>query len=132
MKVTLNLAIQDNIIVFADQKRIEQVLYNLINNAFNHTPSDGTITINAFVENDSAKISISDTGVGIPKDKLVNIWDRFYKASDENIRNIPTTGLGLAIVKTILQAHNSMYGVESIEGSGTTFWFYLRKNFIIP
>lgn len=126
MQISLKLEIQDNIVVVADQKRIEQVLYNLINNAFNHTPENGSITVKAFIDNNLLKILISDTGTGIAKENLNHIWERFYKSSKENIRSLPATGLGLAIVKTILQSHNSLYGVESVEGSGTTFWFSLQ------
>ena len=122
----ISLEIQDsnnNIIVMGDEPRIEQVLYNFVNNACNHTARGGRIRIEIVENVDNVKIEVIDNGEGIPTDELPNIWDRFYKGSKES----KGTGLGLAIAKKILEAHESSYGVESKLNEGTRFWFTLNK-----
>jgi signal transduction histidine kinase len=119
--------IDDATIVVADEKKIEQVLYNLINNAFNHTLEGGNITVKATQNSESVKIEVIDTGVGISDQDMKHVWDRYYKADKSNGRKTIGTGLGLAIVKNILEDHKVPYGVASKEGSGTTFWFELKK-----
>jgi signal transduction histidine kinase len=113
--------------VKADEKRIEQVLYNLINNAFNYTKSGGYITVELSDNIDSVRIEVRDTGSGIPKEELKHIWDRYYKADKKSGNQVAGTGLGLAIVKNILEVHSAPYGVESTINVGTTFWFELKK-----
>lgn len=113
--------------VRADETRIEQVLYNLINNAFNHTNEGGSILVNMLDNDKFARIEIIDNGSGIPVEDINHIWDRYYKTDKTSGKRIAGTGLGLAIVKSILEAHNVLYGVESKEGAGTKFWFELRK-----
>ena len=118
-----------NIMVLADESRIEQVLYNLINNAFNHTEEGGNITIKIIDGKEKAKIEVSDTGSGIPLKDIKYIWDKYYKTEKRSENKIIGTGLGLAIVKNILEAHDSFFGVESSVNKGTTFWFELKKDF---
>ena len=114
-------------ILEADKARIEQVLYNLINNAFNHTPAGGTITIRAVVIQPAAvRFEVSDTGSGIPEEDIPHIWERFYKADKTSNKKSVGTGLGLAIVKGVLDAHQAVFGVESKMSMGTTFWFELK------
>lgn len=115
-------------LVEADRARIEQVLYNLINNAFNHTGEGGIITVKAAYSPEKVRIEISDTGSGISKEDIPYIWDRYYKAEKTDIKRALGTGLGLAIVKNLLEAHNAAFGVESQKDVGTTFWFELKKN----
>ena len=115
-------------LVEADEARIEQVLYNLINNGFNPTPRGGTITVNAIDGLKAVRVEVSDTGSGIPEEDLPHIWDRYYKAEKASgKRRAAGTGLGLAIVKSVLEAHQAAYGVESKREVGTTFWFELKK-----
>ena len=71
------------------------------------------------------RISVSDTGEGIPPDKLKDIWERYYKVDKEHRRAQVGTGLGLAIVKNVLELHGGAYGVESTLGQGSVFWFEL-------
>jgi len=115
-------------LVEADEARIEQVLYNLINNGFNHTPRGGTITVKAIDCPKAVRVEVSDTGSGIPEEDLPHIWDRYYKAEKASGKRAVGTGLGLAIVKSVLEAHQAAYGVESKREVGTTFWFELKKN----
>lgn len=110
-------------VVLGDEPRIEQVIYNFVNNAFNHTASGGWIRISILTNEDNVKIEVSDNGIGIPSEELPYIWDRFYKASKDD----KGKGLGLSIAKEIMEAHNSSYGVESKPEEGTTFWFTLLK-----
>lgn len=109
-----------------DEKRIEQVLYNLINNAFIHTKQGGEIRIRLQKEaTDRVRVFVSDNGNGIPENEIQYIWDKFYKAGKD--RNAQSgSGLGLAIVKGILDAHKTQYGINSKEGEGTTIWFDLN------
>lgn len=113
--------------VYGDESRIEQVLYNLVNNAFNHTNREGLITINAVEKNKTVRIEVTDNGEGIPEKDLPYIWDRFYKVSRADYEEGKGTGLGLAIAKSILEAHESRYGVESKLNEGTKFWFTLKS-----
>jgi signal transduction histidine kinase len=112
----------------ADQSRMEQVLFNLVNNAFNHTPAGGCITIRAEETPDRIRVEVQDTGSGIPEADLPHVWNRYYRAAHENERKMVGTGLGLAIVKSVLEAHDASYGVRSGEGEGALFWFELSKS----
>lgn len=114
-------------LVTADEHRIEQVLYNLLNNAFNHSQAGGRVSVTASESATKVRIEISDLGEGIPESELTSIWDRFYKVDKTGQRKKAGTGLGLAIVKSILTAHQFGYGVESKVGEGTTFWVELNK-----
>ena len=110
-----------------DRARIEQVLINLVGNAFNHTPSGGKIEIKATELGDGVKIEVEDNGEGIPEEALTSIWERYYKVKNQNREKRMGSGLGLTIVKNILTAHGLEFGVESAIGKGTTFWFILKK-----
>jgi signal transduction histidine kinase len=115
------------VFVEGDEARIEQVIYNLINNAYNHSPKGSVIHINTTERGNKVRVEVSDSGEGIPQDELQNIWERFYKVDKSGKRKRAGTGLGLAIVKSILDAHGAAYGVDSLPGSGATFWFELKK-----
>ena len=112
-------------LVCADRGMILQVLYNLINNAINYTGDDQFVSVQQTVENGVVRISISDTGEGIQEEDIPLIWDRYYKVDKVHRRAMIGTGLGLSIVKEILEKHQATYGVESILGQGSTFWFEL-------
>ena len=110
----------------ADETRLLQVVYNLVNNAINYTGEDKTVTIRQDVLDDIVRVSIIDTGEGISEDKLPLVWDRYYKIDKVHKRAILGTGLGLSIVKNILMLHNSRFGVSSEVGKGSIFWFELK------
>ena len=126
-KYKFKVSINKNIIVSADRKRIEQVMYNLINNAINYTGDDKKIIISALELENTVRIEVKDTGKGIDKEELENIWDKYYKIDKTHSREQVGSGVGLSIVKNILINHNCNYGVESIKGNGTTFYFELPK-----
>lgn len=111
--------------VAADMSKIQQVLYNLVDNAIKFSHTDSTITIETTERNDKVFVSIKDTGIGIPRDSLKKIWERFYKTDASRGKDKKGTGLGLAIVKEIIQAHNENINVISTEGVGTEFIFTL-------
>jgi two-component system, OmpR family, phosphate regulon sensor histidine kinase PhoR len=110
-------------LVLADRGRIEQVLLNLIHNAIKFTPAGGTITVAATVDGDALRVSVHDTGVGIPESELPRIFERFYKA--DRARRSEGTGLGLAIAKHIVQAHRGTIHATSAPGQGSCFFFTL-------
>lgn len=111
--------------VNADKTMILQVLYNLINNGINYAGEDKTVTVRQECREDKVRISVIDNGVGIAADQIPLIWDRYYKVDRVHKRAVVGTGLGLSIVKTVLERHSALYGVESKEGEGSTFWFEL-------
>lgn len=122
-----NLVTDDNYIVVADEDRIEQVLYNFINNAINHIGVEKRITVKIINESDEVRVEVTDTGVGIKQEDLPLIWDRYYKPYKNDEQQSKGTGLGLSIVKAILINHKSRFGVKSILSKGSTFWFTLKK-----
>ena len=111
--------------VSADMSKIQQVLYNLIDNAIKFSHADSTITIETTEKNEKVFVSVKDTGIGIPKDSLKKIWERFYKTDLSRGKDKKGTGLGLAIVKEIISSHNENINVISTEGVGTEFIFTL-------
>lgn len=117
---------ETNNIVRADKRRIEQVIYNLVNNAINYTGNDKKVIIRVINRNDGVKVEISDTGNGIDEKDLNLIWDKYYKVDKSYKREVYGTGIGLSIVKNILINHGFKYGVDTIKGKGTTFWFIIK------
>jgi len=115
----------DSLRVHADMGKIQQVLYNLIDNAIKFSHFDSKITIETISRNGKAYISIKDYGMGIPKDCVTKIWERFYKTDLSRGRDKRGTGLGLSIVKEIVEAHDENINVISTEGVGTEFIFTL-------
>jgi signal transduction histidine kinase len=125
-KIQIELALLPDLPpVLANQQNMEEVLSNLISNAINYTPEGGKITIAARPEKHHLCISVSDTGIGIEKEDLSRIFDRFYRVKNEKTRYIIGTGLGLPIVKSIVEAHDGMIRVESKPGHGSTFYVYI-------
>ncbi len=110
------------VIINADKKKIEQVIYNLINNAINYTGEDNKVIINV-IKGEKIRVEIKDTGKGIKKEDLPHIWEKYYHSKKKHKRNVIGTGIGLSIVKTILESHKFKYGVESKLDKGTTFYF---------
>lgn len=115
-----------NVMVKADEFKIYQVVYNLVNNAINYTGEDKTVIVNQIVNGNVVRIEVCDTGVGIPKEEQENVWERYYKIDKTHKRAVMGTGLGLSIVNSILNKHNSRHGVESETGKGSIFWFELE------
>ena len=116
-------------IVCCDVVKIEQVIYNLINNAINYTGDEKVIRIRQINKPDCVRIEVVDNGKGISKELLPLVFDRYYRDAKVK-RAVVGTGLGLSICKEILKKHGFAFGVSSTENVGSTFWFevpYAKK-----
>ena len=111
--------------VTGDSARISQVLYNLLGNALTYTGADKTVRITQRDAGASVRVTVSDSGEGIPANELPYIWDRYYRSRENHRRAVLGSGLGLNICRGILEQHKARYGVHSVEGQGTDFWFEL-------
>lgn len=116
------------ILVLADNKRIGQVITNLISNALNYTPDGGEVTISFDISKKNVTTFVTDTGEGIPAEHLHRIFERFYRVDKSRSREKGGTGLGLAIVKHILEGHNTKAEVSSEVGKGSEFSFKLPRS----
>jgi Signal transduction histidine kinase len=127
-KIKLKLVFAEKeIFVDADMGKIQQVLYNLIDNAVKFSHSDSEIKISTEEKNDKVFVSVKDYGIGIPKESIKKVWERFYKSDASRGKDKKGTGLGLSITKEIINAHNENINVISTEGVGTEFIFSLAK-----
>lgn len=114
--------------VVADVDKIQQVLYNLLDNAIKFSHHDSVIKIETSEKHNKIFVSVKDSGIGIPKDDLKLIWDRFYKSDLSRGKDKKGTGLGLSITKEIIRSHGENINVISTEGVGTEFIFSLPKS----
>lgn len=114
-----------DVFVTADEVKLTQVVYNLINNAVNYCGDDKKVTVRQTVSDGKVRFDISDNGAGIAPEELPTVWDRYYRSKDPHKRAVVGTGLGLSIVRKILDLHNAHYGVSSAVGHGSDFWFEL-------
>lgn len=105
-----------------DKVKLGQVLYNLIGNAVNYTGEDKRVIVKLKRRENVARLIVRDTGEGMEKEQLKDIWSRYYRIQETHKRPVQGTGLGLSIVKTALDAHGFVYGVESKKGKGTVFY----------
>lgn len=117
----------EHTIVHADKTKIEQVIYNLLDNALKFTPEGKSIYVTLSEKHDKIFVSVKDEGCGIPKESLNRVWVRFYKADSSRGKDKQGTGLGLSITKEIIKAHNENINVVSTEGVGSEFTFSLSK-----
>lgn len=122
----ISFSYDHHVLVEADKYKIYQVIYNLINNAVNYTGEDKKVTVKQIANGNIVRIEVADTGFGIAKEELKNVWERYYKVDKNHKRAVMGTGLGLSIVKNILKLHQAQYGVSSEQGTGSTFWFELK------
>ncbi len=116
-KITVEILRMDPVIIRGDAGRLRQLFLNLIENAIKYTPQRGTVSFSLTRENDQAIVSISDTGIGIPKKDVEKVFDRFYRVKSDGTGS----GLGLAIAKWIAEAHHGTIQVSSREKKGSTF-----------
>ena len=115
----------DELYVYGDTMRLEQVFHNLINNAITHIGDDKTVIISARKINDKVRFDVIDHGDGISPKDIDHIWERYYKVDKEHVMKESGSGLGLSIVKSILELHKARFGVNSEPGKGADFWFEL-------
>lgn len=116
--------IESNLYTRADEEKIGQVIYNLLGNAVNYTGEDKTvyISLKKNMTGERIRFTVKDTGKGIAKEELPEIWNRYYRAKENHNRPVKGTGLGLNIVKIILENHKFDFGVQSEKGQGSSFW----------
>lgn len=126
--ISLTFEPEKNHCVSADKDKIQQVLYNLIDNAIKFSSNDSEIAIKVYTKGDKVFCSVKDSGIGISKNDLNKIWDRFYKTDTSRGKDKTGSGIGLAIVREIINAHNQNIDVISTEGVGTEFIFSLAKS----
>jgi len=125
-KYIINVEMPESIKIKADKKKINQVIYNLINNAINYTGEDKTVTVRVTKHKKYYLVEIIDTGKGIKESEIPYIWNKYYKNDKNHQRNVVSTGLGLSIVKEILELHGYEYGVKSVLKKGSTFYFKIK------
>lgn len=118
---------EDDAQVLADEEAIRQVLDNLIDNAVKYTPEGGSVEVRCGLEGGSVVIEVADTGIGIPRDDLPRVFERFYRVDKARSRELGGTGLGLSIVKHLVQSLNGMVDVESRINGGSVFRVVLPR-----
>ena len=114
-------ALDDETLVMADEEAIRQIFDNLIDNAIKYTPDGGSVSVNCRLDGDLVAIEVADTGIGIPRDDLPRVFERFYRVDKARSRELGGTGLGLSIVKHLVQSIGGQVTVNSRVGSGTQF-----------
>jgi signal transduction histidine kinase/CheY-like chemotaxis protein len=120
-KITFNFnTIEEDLNVYIDEDKVEKVIYNLLSNAFKFTPEGGIIELKVCKSEKYVNVSVSDSGIGIPKEKISKIFDRFYQVEGSYKREFEGTGIGLALSKELIELHKGKIAVESVEGKGTT------------
>lgn len=128
-KITLNLVFfEDKSYVNADIGKIQQVLYNLIDNALKFSDTNSSITVSTEERGEKLFVSVKDSGIGIAKESQNKVWERFYKTDASRGKDKKGTGLGLSITKEIIQAHGENINLISTEGVGSEFIFSLPKS----
>ncbi|MDM5190268.1 ATP-binding protein [Bacillus sp. DX4.1] len=127
-EIYLHVDVPRNVSVIGDPSRLKQIFINLINNAILYTPAGGTVSVQMLQDENSAYIKVSDTGIGISKEEIPRIFERFYRVDKARSRNTGGTGLGLSIVKHLVEAHQGTITVDSEVGEGTTFTVVLPKS----
>ncbi len=123
--IQLSSELPQDLEIFADKSKIEQVLTNLINNAIKYNKEKGFVRVYSEQLADKLKIVVEDSGSGIPIKDIPRIFERFYRVDKARSRELGGTGLGLSIVKHIVELHSGAVGVQSTEGIGSKFWFTL-------
>lgn len=122
--VSFELKLIDDIEVEIDEHRIKQILYNFINNAFYYNDKrQQRIVLGCEIVDDKHRVYVYDNGKGIAPENIDNIWDRYYKVNEEHKRQHIGSGIGLSLSRQLLIAHNINYGVESVEGEYSKFYF---------
>lgn len=123
--VKLSVSVPEEAMVLGDERKIEQVIINLLGNAYNHSPKDTTVALSVSIHENTVRVEVADEGEGIPAEDLPYIYERYYRTSLREREERIGTGLGLAIVRSILLEHRSDCYAKSSLGNGSVFWFEL-------
>ena len=121
---TVNFRQTEDIYVWADEFKVEQVVRNYVSNAFHHVSGDKVIEVKMIVEGDKVRVTVFNTGTPIPEEDIGHIWDKFYKVDKAHTREYGGNGIGLSIVKAIMKSFHQQYGVKNYD-NGVEFWFEL-------
>ena len=113
--------VQEELYLYGDRSKLNQILYNLTDNAIKYTPEEGTIRISLKAENDNLVWRVKDDGIGIPEEDQEHIFERFYRVDKARGRETGGTGLGLSIVRQLVRMHNGTISVYSEPGNGSEF-----------
>jgi two-component system phosphate regulon sensor histidine kinase PhoR len=119
--------LDDDILIRADEEAVRQILDNLIDNAIKYTPEGGMVQVACRLEGDAVAIEVADTGIGIPRDDLPRVFERFYRVDKARSRELGGTGLGLSIVKHLVQSIGGQITVASRVGAGSQFTVQLPR-----
>ena len=121
--ITIDYNCEVDTTIKVDRIKFIQIMHNLLSNAVKYTPENGNISVNANIVADNLQVSIADTGIGIPEDKIEKVFDPFNQVDSSTTRKYDGTGLGLALVKEYVEMHGGEIWVESEVGKGSTFTF---------
>jgi len=127
-KLTLSVDNQHDILFRAEREQVKQIIVNLLDNAINYTPENGSVSVMVDSTDEYVHFTVSDTGMGIDEKSLSRIFERFYRVDKARSRNTGGTGLGLAIVKHIVEVHEGKIKVDSEVNKGTNMHVYLPKH----
>ncbi len=119
--------LREEVQIHADEEAVRQILDNLIDNAIKYTPEGGRVAVVCHAEERAVEIAVRDTGIGIPRDDLPRVFERFYRVDKARSRELGGTGLGLSIVKHLVQSLGGQVTVESRPGAGSTFTVRLPR-----
>jgi two-component system OmpR family sensor kinase len=125
--VKVHLGHEDQAVVSGDADRLKQLMLNLVDNALKYTPAGGEVRLSLYHEQGWVRVSVQDTGPGIPPEDLPHIFERFYRVGKERVPGMEGTGLGLSIAKWLAEAHGGKLTVESKVGRGSTFTLWLPE-----
>ncbi|PIR68682.1 hypothetical protein COX93_01265 [Candidatus Nomurabacteria bacterium CG_4_10_14_0_2_um_filter_30_12] len=125
-KITIKDEVENNLNTLGNKSDLTRLVINLLKNAIDYNKKEGSVTISLKKKNNKIILSVIDTGIGIKKENLINIYDRFYKVDDSRTQNSSSAGLGLAIVKNIVEEHHGSIKANSSYGNGTTFEVILK------
>ena len=134
-RITLKFnSTEDEIIVYVDKDKFQKIITNILSNAFKFTPEEGLVEVNVSRSDEYLDIKVSDTGIGIPGEKMSKIFNRFYQVDGSHTREQEGTGIGLSLTKELVELHKGKIEVESEEGKGTTVTvsFPLGKDHLKP